>query len=253
MPDAAGVESWLDSLESRYLADLTRREVARALRALSSCYVERREALVRGGALDSAGKRAAFGAFYAPLHFLTIRQIVASLPQAAPPARILDLGCGTGAAGGGWASQAETQVIAGIDRHAWVVAEANWTWRRLGLRGRATQGDAVRAPLGPPPPPAVLAAYLVNELPGDARQALLPRLLAAAGQGSRVLIVEPIARRMSPWWTPWEAAFIAAGGRADEWRFAAAVPELQRALATAAGLDLRELTARTLYIAGAEG
>src|SRR4051794_34952504 len=63
------VSTWLDALDQRHLADLTSSEVARALRALSSCYVERRARLATGGALDSAGKRAAFALFYAPLHF----------------------------------------------------------------------------------------------------------------------------------------------------------------------------------------
>ncbi|MBA3888795.1 MAG: hypothetical protein H0X67_24180, partial [Acidobacteria bacterium] len=61
------MKAWLEALEGRHLSDLTPAEVARALRALSSCYVERRSKLARGGALDSAGKRAAFALFYAPL------------------------------------------------------------------------------------------------------------------------------------------------------------------------------------------
>ena len=31
-------------------------------------------------------------------------------------------------------------------------------------------------------------------------------------QGTRILIVEPIARRMATWWSGWEKAFAAAGG-----------------------------------------
>jgi SAM-dependent methyltransferase len=248
MTDPA-VERWLAALESRHLANLTRREVSRALRALSSCYVERRAALAKGGALDGAGKRAAFALFYAPLHFLTVQRILELLPVPASR-RILDLGCGTGAAGAAWALRPGVGAITGVDRSAWAVTEAAWTWRQLGLRGRASQGDALRAPLGPPPPPAVLAAYLVNELGVEPRQVLLSRLMAAARAGASVLIVEPIARRLSPWWGEWEQAFAAAGGRSDEWRFDVAVPPLQRELASAAGLDLRELTARTLLAPG---
>ena len=64
------VDIWLAALEDRHLAKLTASEVARALRALSSCYVERRTKLTSGAALDSAGKRAACALFYGPLHFL---------------------------------------------------------------------------------------------------------------------------------------------------------------------------------------
>jgi hypothetical protein len=61
-------------------------------------------------------------------------------------------------------------------------------------------------------------------------------------------VVEPIARRAVPWWADWQIAIERAGGRADEWRFPADLPPTQRALARAAGLDPRELTARSLFL-----
>ena len=95
---------------------------------------------------------------------------------------------------------------------------------------------------------AILAAYTVNELPDAARDALLPRLIAAHQRGSRILIVEPIARRIAGWWGAWQSVFTAAGGTANEWRFATPLPERQRQLGRAAGLDPRELTARSLSL-----
>ena len=93
--------AWLEALERRHLADLTLSEVARALRALSSCYVERRARLAEGGALSSKGKRAAFALFYGPQHFLVTQAILGALPSATDNvAGLVDLGCGTGAAGG---------------------------------------------------------------------------------------------------------------------------------------------------------
>jgi SAM-dependent methyltransferase len=242
---------WLEALDRRHLADLTPSEVARALRALSSCYVERRERLARGGALESAGKRAAFALFYAPLHFLAVREIVRASADALPAgriARILDLGCGTGAAGAAWALENGGCTIDAADRHAWAVAEANWTYRALGLTGRARQSDVDRLALRGEHGQAILAAYTVNELPDATRDRLLPRLIDAHAGGARILIVEPIARRMSGWWTAWESAFAAAGGTAHEWRFATPLPERQRQLGRAAGLDPRELTARSLLL-----
>jgi hypothetical protein len=223
--------------------------VARALRALSSCYVERRGKLARGGALDSAGKRAAFALFYGPLHFLVTREIVRALAGAALVARVLDLGCGTGAAGAAWAIERGRSTINGIDRHPWAADEANWTYRALGLTGHAAQGTIDRAPIRGRRGEGILAAYAVNELPDVPRDMLLPRLLDAHTQGSRVLIIEPIARRLTGWWAGWEQAFIEAGGRADEWRFPAELPDRQRQLARAAGLQPRELTARSLWLA----
>jgi hypothetical protein len=67
---------WMSWIEERYLADLTFREVTRSLRALSSTYVERRQRLGRGAALNSAGKRAAFALFYGPLLFLSFRHVI---------------------------------------------------------------------------------------------------------------------------------------------------------------------------------
>jgi len=82
----------------------------------------------------------------------------------------------------------------------------------------------------------------------EGRERLLPRLLEAATAGAPVLIVEPVARRSAPWWEAWAAAFAAAGGRADEWRFRVPLPELVARLDRAAGLDHRELTCRSLWI-----
>jgi hypothetical protein len=243
------VAAWLAALDQRHLHDLTPSEVARALRALSSCYVERREKLARGGALESAGKRAAFALFYAPLHFFVLREIVRALPEAASGIReILEIGCGTGASGAAWSIACAGAKVTGFDRHPWAVAEANWTYPRLGVPGRASRGDLSSLQIRGAAGHGVLAAYTVNELPEAVRATLLIRLLAARERGSRILIVEPIARRVSGWWSGWEREFVAAGGRSDEWRFPAHLPERQRALGRAAGLDPRELTARSLWL-----
>jgi hypothetical protein len=265
------VAVWLRALEKRHLADLTPSETARALRALSSCYVERRARLARGGALDSAGKRAAFALFYGPLHFLVTREIVRALtsradapasssplPPPVPDGRaatpiqqitgLLDLGCGTGAAGAAWALSCAACTIRGVDRNPWAVAEANWTYGVMGIGGRAAAGDVDRLTLEGGGGRAILAAYTVNELPSATRDALLPRLIEAQRRGARILVIEPIARRMMPWWSHWEEAVTAAGGRADEWRFVVPLPERQRQLGRAAGLDPRELTARSLWL-----
>ncbi|MBE3033025.1 MAG: class I SAM-dependent methyltransferase [Actinobacteria bacterium] len=239
--------AWLAALDERHLADLTPSEAARALRALSSCYVERRAKV--GSALDTAGKRAAFALFYAPLHYLVVREIVRAIPGAANAiTQIHDLGCGTGAAGAAWAVECGGPRVSGIDRHPWAVTEANWTYRQLGLDGRAVQGDVDRVTLGGAPGHAILAAYTINELPDATRSALLPRLLEAHARGARVLIAEPIARRMATWWDAWADAFAAAGGSAAEWRFKTPLPKRQHDLGRAAGLDPRELTARTLRL-----
>ena len=99
------VARWLQSLEERHLSDLRFAEVTRALRALSSGYVERRQTLGARTPFEGAGKRAAYALYYGPLHFLTVRAILHNLPQGSTPvAHLADWGCGTGAAGAAWAT-----------------------------------------------------------------------------------------------------------------------------------------------------
>jgi hypothetical protein len=245
---AVRFEAWLAALDARHLAALTPREVARALRALSSCYVERRARLAEGGAVAPAGKGVAFALYYAPIHFLTVQHVSRALrPEAPPLAELFDLGCGTGAAGAAWALDSRAR-LRGVDRHPWAVAEANWTYRQLAISGRAVQGDLDAVSLPGRRDTGVLAAYAVNELGAAPRAALLDRMRRAHDRGTVILVVEPIARRMAPWWTAWAEAFAAAGGREDEWRVPAVLPDRQRALAAAAGLRPTALTARSLFL-----
>lgn len=244
------IDGWLAALEQRHLANLTRSELTRSLRALSSCYVERREKLAGGAALEGAGKRAAFALFYGPLHFLTVDAVVRALGANMRPLHTIhDLGCGTGVGGAAWALACATPpAIHGIDRSAWAVAEANWTYNELGLRGRARPGDVVRDfHISKFPNSPILLAYTVNELPAATRSALLEKLVAAAGRGASLLIVEPIARRDKEWWPEWETRLGTQGASADEWRFPSNLPLTLRQIAKGAGLDPRELTARTIH------
>jgi SAM-dependent methyltransferase len=243
--------AWVDALEARHTASLTFTEVRKALQALSSVYVQRRHRLAEGDALSSAGKRAAFALFYGPLHFLLVRAVVRALDAGRPaPETIVDLGCGTGVAGAAWALEAGGRAaVEGVDRNGWTVEEARFTFGRLGVRGRARRGDLAGTPL-PGRRGAVVAALTVNELADAPRQALLARLLEAHRAGASVLVIEPIARGVTPWWVGWSDAVKGAGGRVDEWRFPAGLPPRLALLDRAAGLDHRELTARSSWMSG---
>ena len=245
------VGAWLEALEARHLAELRPVEVARALRALSSAYVERRGRLSHGAALDGAGKRAAFALFYGPLHFLLAREIVREVePHPLPAELFVDLGCGTGVAGAAWAMACgpETRVL-GIERHPWAADEARWTCRTLGVAADIRCTDLARFRV-PPRASGIVAAFTVNELPAETRERLLRGLLAADLRGSRVLIIEPIARSLAPWWPSFAETVREAGGREDTWRFPADLPAITGRLDRAAGLDHRELTGRSLYLPG---
>ncbi len=245
--------AWVALLETRHGAGLRLAELARAVRALSAAYVEgrrRRPAPCRVRALASAGKRAAFALYYGGLHFLTVRAIVRALGAADPALdTIVDLGCGTGVAGAAWSLESGGRPrLVGVDAHAWAVGEAAWTYRALGLRGRAVRADLAHFRL-PPRPAAIVAAYVLNELDAPRRRRLFHRLLAAATAGTRLLVIEPIARGVVPEWDRWAASAEAAGGRADEWRFAVELPPTLARLDRAAGLDHRVLTARSIWVA----
>jgi tRNA/tmRNA/rRNA uracil-C5-methylase (TrmA/RlmC/RlmD family) len=242
---------WLAQLEARHLADLRVPEVTRALRALSSAYVERRHKVTAGATLDTAGKRAAFALFYAPLHFLATLRVIEALDAATPaPTGILDLGCGTGAAGAAWAiAAAGRPSVTGIDRHPWAIQETKWNFRLLGIDGQARQGDLTRLP------PAkrgtgIVAAYVLNELAAPARERIESYLIDAASAGVTSLVLEPIARSVTPWWDPAASRVTAAGGRADEWKFPVELPPVLRLFDRAAGLNHREIKLRTLYLPG---
>ena len=249
IPSDDRFSSWIAALEAKHLGSLTFPEVSRALRALSSAYVERRQKLAEGAALSGAGKRAAFALFYGPLHYLLISHIVDRLPGSTTNVQMLvDLGCGTGASGAAWASRCATPPrITGIDRHPWPIAEAAATYRAFHLAATVRQGDIANVTL-PKTPISILAAFTMNELPDAARDALLTRLVERAGQGDRVLIVEPLAGFVARWWNRWRDTFEAAGGRADEWRLRAELPPIVAKLDRAAGLNHREITGRSLWI-----
>lgn len=253
MSDLPGerLAAWTEALEARHLADRTFSEVRRGLQALSSLYVERRRRIRDGVALAGSGKRAAFALYYGPVHFLVTRLVVEALGAARPaPQEILDLGCGSGAVGCAWALAAGgSPRVTGVDRHPWAVAETRWSLRSLGVAGAARAGDLVRVPLRRARG-AVALGFVVNELSSAERDALLPGLLSAAGDGARVLVLEPLAKGAAPWWGGWAAAFEGAGGRADTWRFTETLPQSVERLGRAAGLDPRSLTARSLFIGG---
>ena len=244
------IARWLASLEERHLADLQFAEVTRALRALSSAYVERRASLAAKSPFAGAGKRAAYALYYGPLHFLTVSAVVQNLPGAcAGITHVADWGCGTGAAGAAWAMATESPArVSAIDMNPWALEEANATYKTFGLDADVRRGDLIRSRV-PASADALVAAWVVNEIAPSARAALLPKLMELGARRLRVLVVEPISRTVSPWWPEWALAFTAAGGRADEWRFHVDLPDLLRRLDKATGMKHDELTARSLWLA----
>jgi hypothetical protein len=236
---------WLEVLEERHMRALSFQEVRRSVQALSSLYVERRDRLGQGAALDGAGKRAAFALYFGPLHFLLVREIVKAIGADNLKTRaLLDLGCGTGVGGAAWASSCvPAPRVLGVDKIPWAVAEARSTYGvfRLDASTRVVDINTLKAPERT----AIVAAFTLNELSEEARERWRRSMLKS---GAPVLVVEPIAKKLSPWWDDWAEAFIAVGGRSDEWRFPVVLPERLALMDKAAGLNHRELTARSLWL-----
>lgn len=235
-------------MQARHRAPFTTSEFLKAVRALSARYVERRSTLPDRSPLDSAAKRAAFAAFYGPLHFLTVAKIVEALDAAATHPRLIsDLGCGTGVASAAWALACPTcPQISGVDMHRWALDEAAWTWRTLSLDGHVRRADLLRARFEQTP--AIVAGWSVNEISHEARGQLLARLLDAASKGAALLVVEPIGNRSTPWWTEWSTAWATRGGRSDEWRFEEPLPSVLAELSEAAGFRRDALRAKSLWL-----
>ena len=117
-----------------------------------------------GAVFRGAGKRAAFALFFAPLHFLLIREIVRALKASIPRrAQIVDLGCGTGPAGAAWALEAGgSTAVLGVDVNSWALEECRWNYKHLGIRGATRKADLKTFRLSTRT--AVIAAFTINEL-----------------------------------------------------------------------------------------
>ena len=247
--------TWLVTLEARHMANLTRQEFTRAVRALSARYVERRSQLPERSPLDSAGKRAAFALFYAPVHLLTTREAIAHLGVRTDMSSLVDLGCGTGVCSAAWALLHETPpFITGIDAHPWALDEARWNWRTLGLRGQATRGDlvaaarnllkqsdAVLARTG------VIAGWSINELAKPERAQLLEAIDQLLGRGVTLVILEPLARGVTPWWDEWVERLAPRGIVSGDVKTDTDLPAPLDSFSDAAGFRQKGLGARCLH------
>ena len=118
--------------------------------------------------------------------------------------------------------------------------------RAFGATARTRLGDIATTPW-PGSPAALLAAFTLNELADAARERVLQRLVERGERGDIVLVVEPVAGFVAPWWNRWRDVFAAAGGRAADWRFSIELPAIVAKLDRAAGLDHRTLTGRSLW------
>lgn len=227
---------------------LTFPEVRRGAVALSSLYVERRGGgRIASRSVDGAGKRAAFATYFAPLHFLTLYHAIEPGWLEPAPRRIVDLGCGTGAAAAAMVARlpAPPEVVA-LDRSGWALGEARHTLRAFGAPVRTRRGRLPEAWPSTRPGDLIVLGWVVNEC-GEGEPALLERARRALDAGARVLVAEPLAHAVAPWWSRWMEALAGSGVRAVETRGTRELPPLLAKLDRAAGLDHATLGARLLF------
>ncbi len=249
-PLGADFERWLEASRARYLPPLNRRELHAGARALSALYVEGREpGRLARRATEGAGKRAAFASYFAPLHFLAVHHALRALPGAlAGVRRILDLGCGTGAAGAAAArAAAEPPKLWAVDRSGWALSETRHTLAAFGLRGRLQRGPLATALPRAGAGDLLVLGWVVNELPDAERERLCEALDAALARGARLLLFEPLAGAAAPWWPDWSAALAPRGVHDAELRVRPALPPLLAEVDRATGLRHGELGARLLH------
>ena len=240
---------YLEALLDRHLRDLKFSEVTRALRALSAGYVEKREEGGLARALDGRGKRAAFALYYGATHFLATRALVQELGLGFPPggrATVLDLGCGTGVCGAAWALQSACPVhLIGADRSSFALHEARWTYQMLRLKAETSRSitetlESARRPDG------VVLGWTLNELDDAKRDLIAQRLAPWVAKGTRVLVIEPVSKRVTPWWDEWVKRFPAGQVRAFEKRQRLPLPPKIALLAKSAGLGTDAMVIRLL-------
>jgi len=170
--------------------------------------------------------------------------------------------------------------VIGVDRSGFALDEAAGTYRAFGLRGetqRVVLGEGeprsqavIRIGIGAGEKgapsrrggrpgsrgirgdDAVLLAYTLNEIGDASRERLLHEIMAGGATSRPLVILEPVARKISPWWSRWERALgeEALSVHSLELRKRIELPSWIAGMDSAAGLDHRELTAHVLGVIG---
>ncbi len=255
-PLRARFDAWLADAVARHSRELEFREIRKGVQAVSQLYVTRREGVDLGArALEGRGKRAALATFFGPLHFVLVHQVLRALGPArlGPLQRVLDLGCGTGAAGAAAAvtgfprdASSSAPEILGLDRSGYVLAEARQTYAHFGLAAETRRGQLPAALPAAGPGDLLVFGWSVNELPDRVRRDLRDVLTGALARGARLLLLEPLAGPASPWWRAWADDLTRFGVAEPRLKFQLELPDWIARLDKAAGLDHRTLGARVL-------
>ena len=197
------------------------------------------------------GKLAAFASYYAPIHFLTTLQAcehfgIGMLTAEHP---VMDLGCGTGAVG---AAVARTlpggASVVGVDASRAVAEAFRRTARQLNVRSRLRVGRLPKAMPRVPAGGIIVAGWSLNELDEQERSGVLERLQPHLQKGAGLLVLEPLSRRVSPWWSAVVSSLENLGCREAELTDPLPDVEWIQRLDQATGLDHRRAKCRGLWV-----
>ena len=89
--------------------------------------------------------------------------------------------------------------------------------------------------------------WLVNELEATEREELLGALLRSVEAGAKLLLLEPLAGGVSPWWSEWEPRFAGAGVAAGQGKWKVDRPAWVEQMDRASALDHRSVGARYFF------
>jgi len=134
-----------------------------------------------------------------------------------------------------------------IDRSGWALGEARRTYAAFGLPVRTVRGALPRTLPRARAGDLWVAGWSVNECDDRTRTDLLLAFEAACKTGVRLLVAEPLAGPVTPWWDDWVERLVGHGIQTTTVRERIDLPAWLRKLDVAAGLDHRELGARLLW------
>ena len=241
------LEAWFCAELPHHLPPLDRRELRKGIQSLSSVYLSR-GAGIESRAASSRARQAASALFFGPLHSLSTQVVLGSLPPPeVPQACVVDLGCGSGAVGATVVRCGYGERVEGLDTAAWAVPAARRTYEALGVSGSARKGRLPGALGWPSGPRLLVFGWSLNELTEADRAQVRQRVESGLRKGCGLLLIEPLSRRITPWWDDWSRKLRRLGVSAHQAKAHVALPPCLRDLDRAAGMDHRILGARALY------
>lgn len=197
----------LEAIHNESRAGLTRRAWHQAIQAASRNYTSQRQRLSQSVAPSPAIQLAQHG-YYGVMHALIVQAIAAYFHiQQWPFQRLIDIGCNTGVAGLTLCAQLPTITsYIGLEPQRWAAKKAKQFQLACAIPGKIFSGTGLT--WQPQKGDLILLSFVLNEMTESQRKVLHSKLLHHLEKGAGILIIEPIARHITPWWDSWLQSFL---------------------------------------------